>query len=242
MRIKVRTQQLETANKELAQFAHVVAHDLKAPLRAVSCLADWVARDYASQVDVRGHELLGLLRQRVRYMHDLIEGVLAHARLDEGTEPEIELDMGPLVHRVLASLAPPPHIRVHVPPNLPQVRAVPERLRQVFQNLFDNAIKFMDKPEGIITLRAVRLRGAWQFAVVDNGPGIEPRYHARVFGLFQRLQSENRAGSTGIGLALVKRIVETRGGEIALDSAPGQGATFTFTWPDKPGHPPAAAG
>jgi signal transduction histidine kinase len=233
-RIKMRTRQLETANRELAQFAHLVAHDLKAPLRAVSHLADWVARDYAGNVDVKGHELLGLLRQRVRYMHDLIEGALAYTRLGQGTEPDIEINVDHLVRRVWATLDPPSHIRIHLPSDLPQVRGVPERLQQVFQNLLDNAIKFMDKPEGVIILRAIRLRDAWQFAVADNGPGIEPRYHGRVFGLFQRLRPESRPGSTGLGLALVKKIVERRGGEISLDSAAGQGATFTFTWPDKP--------
>jgi len=239
-RIRVRTRQLELANRELGQFAYLVAHDLKAPLRAVSHLADWVARDYSSQVDVKGHELLGLLRQRVRYMHDLIEGVLTYARLGGGAEADVEIDVGQLVGRVLESLELPAHCRVVVPPDLPRVMGVMGPLQQVFQNLIENAIKFMDKPEGIVTLRATRLQDAWQFAVADNGPGIDARHHERIFGLFQRLRPEIRSGSTGVGLALVKKTVEARGGEITLDSSPGQGSTFAFTWPDKSVLMPAA--
>lgn len=233
-KVKERTAQLQAANMELGQFVHVVAHDLKAPLRAVSHLADWVASDCASQIDANGHNLLGLLRQRVQYMHDLIEGVLSYTRLGQTKEPEVELDLNALVRRVLTGLAPPSNIQVHIPSSLPRVRGVAGQLQRIFQNLLDNAIKFMDKPLGVITVRATRLRNAWQFAVADNGPGIEPRYHAQVFGLFERLRVGPHNDGTGIGLALVKRILEAKGGEITLDSAPGEGSVFTFTWPDAP--------
>lgn len=233
-RVKLRTAQLETANRELAQFAHVVAHDLKAPLRAVTNIAEWLWRDYEEKLGAPGYRFLSLLKQRARHMHDLIEGILAYTRFGPLAEAEAEVDLRELITQIIALLAPPPDITIRLPEALPRVPGVPERLRHIFQNLLDNAVKFMDKPHGLITLTATRLADAWEFAVSDNGPGIPPRYHARVFKMFEQLPGRRKTSGTGIGLALVKRIVESRHGEIRLDSDEGAGATFTFTWPDTP--------
>ncbi len=240
-RVRIRTSQLEAANRELAQFAHVVAHDLKAPLRGVNNVAEWLSRDYEEVLDPNGKRLLSLIRQRVQHMHDLIEGILAYTRFGQVAEAEIHVDLQELVTHVLSILAPSPGILFRIPPSLPTVRGVPERLRHIFQNLFDNAIKFMDKPQGLVTLSVKRLPQAWEFAVRDNGSGIPERYHHRVFKMFEQLPGRRKTSGTGIGLALVKRIVEARGGEVRLDSTEGEGATFTFTWPDlavsEEGHP-----
>ena len=233
-RVGQRTSQLEMANRELAQFAHVVAHDLKAPLRAVNNLAEWLGRDYLDRLEPEGRRLLSLLQQRVQHMHNLIEGVLAYTRLGQMEEAEAEVDVHRLVTGILAILAPPPHITIRLPLLLPCVRGGAERLRHVLQNLLENAIKFMDKPQGLVTLTATRLDGAWEFAVADNGPGIAPRYHSLVFEMFEQLPTSRQAGGTGIGLALVKRIVESRGGQVQLQSREGAGALFSFTWPDQP--------
>ena len=234
-RVRLRTAQLESANRELAQFAHVVAHDLKAPLRAVSNIAEWLDRDYQSRLDAEGRRFLDLLRQRARHMHSLIEGILAYTRFGSLIEAEVEVDLQDLVTQIIGLLSPPPGIALHLPPEpLPIVRGVPERLHHVFQNLLDNAVKYMDKPAGVITITAARLADAWEFAVSDNGPGIASRHHARVFKMFEQLPNRRNTSGTGIGLALVKRIVEARGGGIRLNSEEGAGASFIFTWPDTP--------
>lgn len=237
LRVKERTARLEAVNGELLQFAYVVAHDLKAPLRAVSHLSGWLAKDYAGRLDPKGSEMMRLLQQRVRHMHDLIDGVLTYTQLGQVRKVDAEVDLHELVNQVITMLAPPPHVQIAIPQPLPTVQGVSEQLYQVFQNLIDNAIKFSDKPQCVITITARRAEDAWEFAVADNGPGIPARYHKVVFGLFQKLQHKDGVGGTGIGLALVKRVVTARGGEATLHSAKGKGATFAFTWPDRPGPP-----
>ncbi len=236
-RVRERTALLEAANAELLQFAYVVAHDLKAPLRAVSHLSGWLAKDHSNQLGVKGSEMMVLLQQRVRHMHDLIDGVLTYTQLGQVRKPDTQVDAQELVDQVIAMLAPPPHVRILVPERLPKVSGVPEQLYQVFQNLLDNAIKFSDKPKCVVTITAQRVEAAWEFSVADNGPGIPPRYRKVVFGLFQKLQHKENSEGTGIGLALVKRIATARGGDVTLNCPKGQGATFSFTWPDHPGPP-----
>jgi signal transduction histidine kinase len=136
-----------------------------------------------------------------------------------------------LLEEVIDLLHPPPHLRVTIETALPTVRAERTRLAQVFQNLLSNAIKYLDKPEGEIRIVCADEGESWRFSVADNGPGIEPRHHERVFLLFQTLQSRDRVESTGVGLALVKKIVELYGGRVWVESAPGRGSTFFFTLP-----------
>ncbi len=235
LRVKERTAQLEAVNEELLQFAYVVAHDLKAPLRAVSNLSGWLARDYAGRLDPKGSEMMQLLQQRVRHMHSLIDGVLTYTQLGQMRKADTEVDLHEVVNQVIAMLAPPPRVQIRIPQPLPKVQGGNEQLYQLFQNLIDNAIKFCDKPQCVVTVSARRLDSAWEFAVADNGPGIPARYRKIVFGLFQKLPRKDNAGGTGIGLALVKRIVEARGGQVRLTSTEAEGSTFTFTWPDQRG-------
>jgi PAS domain S-box-containing protein len=250
-RVAERTAQLQAANRELTEFASVVAHDLKAPLRAVSRLAEWLADDYAAKLGPAGLRLCELLRERVRRMHELIEGILAYTRIGRTAERETPVDLNRLLHEVVEFLGPSPKLTVVIPPDLPAVRGIPQQLQQVFQNLLDNAVKYMHQPAGRIEVTAQREVAVWHFAVSDNGPGIPARYHAKIFQIFQRLDPNSPVGGTGLGLALVKRIVESRGGRVWVESEAGRGATFHFTWPDVnlaaqepperlgPGRPPA---
>lgn len=233
-RVRARTAELEAANQDLAEFAYVVSHDLKAPLRGVSLLSEWLAQDYASRLGPEGVALFGKLRHRVQEMHALVDGVLAYTRIGHAAEDEVEVDLRQVVHQVIQSLACPAGIQFEVPSNLPVVRSRPQQLTQVFQNLLDNAVKFLGRPEGTITVQARRQTAGWEFAVSDNGPGIPPRHHARIFLIFQRLDPRPDIPGTGIGLSLVKRTIETRGGRITVESAEGAGTTFRFTWPDEP--------
>lgn len=231
-RVGERTAQLEAANAELMRFASVAAHDLKAPLRGVNNLAEWLIADHGEALSEEGRETCRLLQQRVTQMHRLIEGILEYTRLGTDAGIEARVSLGALLPHLVEVLSPPSHITIDLPAKLPEIQAVPEQLRQVFQNLIQNAIKFMDKPAGRIVVAVSRQTDGWLFTVEDNGPGIHQRYHRKIFEVFERLHRGGSTDSTGIGLAIVKRIVEGRGGRVWVESTEGQGTTFFFTWPD----------
>ncbi|MDO9236344.1 MAG: ATP-binding protein [Aquabacterium sp.] len=221
--------ELESANEELKNFAYVISHDLKAPLRAIGSLADWIAADQQDRLDAEGQEHLRLLIQRVRRMDALIDGVLRYSRIGRIHEAATAVDLKELLHEVIDSLAPPAHITVTVAPGLPAIRAEKTAIQQVLQNLIANAIRYLDKPQGRIEIDCTDQDKSWRFSVADNGPGIEARHFERIFQLFQTLNPRDRVESTGVGLAIVKKIVEQCGGQVWVESTPGQGSTFFFT-------------
>lgn len=223
--------QVEAANQELADFAHVVSHDLKAPLRAIDSLAKWLAADYEDKFDDEGRTQLNLLLGRVRRMHDLIDGILQYSRAGRIREAVVEVDLAELVPEVIDLLAPPAHIRVAVETPLPTVVAERTRIAQVFQNLLSNAIKYMDKPAGLVRIGCAEEGEFWKFHVSDNGPGIDEKDRERVFQLFQTLKPRDRADSTGVGLAVVKKAVDLYGGRVWIESEVGKGSSFFFTLP-----------
>ncbi len=229
--------QLEIANQELRDFAYVVSHDLKAPLRAIASLAGWIADDYADKLDDDGREQLALLQGRVQRMHNLIEGILQYSRVGRIGEEGEPVDLSVLVPDVVDALAPPPHVEVKILTSLPVVRGDRTRLTQLFQNLLSNAVKFLDKPQGEIGINCQAEGGFWHFAVSDNGPGIEERHFARIFQLFQTLTPRDEFESTGIGLSIVKKIVEQCAGSVWVESLVGAGTTFHFTLPRVPAGP-----
>jgi PAS domain S-box-containing protein len=224
-------QDLSSANEELTNFAYVVSHDLKAPLRGIGSLADWLATDYADKFNDEGREHMRLLINRVHRMGALIDGILQYSRVGRLREAVQAVDLGPLVAEVIDLQAAPAHISITVDTPLPVITAEPTRIGQVFHNLLSNAIKYMDKPHGVIAIGAIDDGAAWRFYVRDNGPGIEARHFERIFQLFQTLAARDRVESTGVGLALVKKIVELYRGRVWLDSTPGQGSCFWFTLP-----------
>ena len=226
--------ELEMANEELKNFAYVVSHDLKAPLRAIGSLADWIAADQKERLDADGQEHLRLLIQRVRRLDALIDGVLRYSRIGRIHEAAVAIDLNELIHEVIDSLAPPAHISVVVATTLPTIIAERTGIQQVFQNLISNAIRYLDKPKGRIQIDCTEQADGWQISVTDNGPGMESRHFERIFQLFQTLNSRDRVESTGVGLAIVKKIVEQYGGQIWVESTVGQGSTFYFTAPQKP--------
>jgi PAS domain S-box-containing protein len=222
---------LESANEELKNFAYVVSHDLKAPLRGIGSLADWLASDYADKLDGQGREYLALLKNRVTRMDGLIDGVLEYSRVGRVKETRVAVDLNALVPEIVDALAAPPSVMISVQDPLPTVVAERTRLRQLFQNLIGNAIKHLDRPHGEVRVAAHDDGDHYTFSVADNGPGIDPRHHERIFQLFQTLSPRDRKESTGVGLALVKKIVELYGGRVWLESQTGQGSTFFFTLP-----------
>jgi len=224
-------QQLENVNKELRDFAYIVSHDLKAPLRGINTLASWIASDYADKLDQQGKEQIHLLLGRIDRMQNLIDGVLQYSRLGRVTEEIVSVNLGELLPEIIDIVAAPPHIAVTVENPLPTIQCGKTRISQVFQNLISNAVKYMDKPEGQVKIGCSEDAGSWKFYVADNGPGIEERFFERIFKLFQTLSPHDESGSTGVGLALAKKIVEMYGGRIWVESKVGQGSTFFFTLP-----------
>ncbi|MEN9935391.1 MAG: hypothetical protein RLZZ387_1970 [Chloroflexota bacterium] len=221
---------LENRNRELDQFAYVTSHDLKAPLRGIANLAQWVEEDLDEAVTPEVRQHLELLRGRVNRMEGLIDGILQYSRVGRvAVQPE-RVDVGQLVADVVDLLAPPESATVEVAPDMPTLTTERLPLQQVFQNLIGNALKHAGP--------AVRVRvsyrdhgTSYEFAVTDDGPGIPPQYHGRIFGIFQTLASRDKVEGSGLGLALIKKIVEYRRGRVWLESTEGQGTTFFFTWP-----------
>ena len=227
--LKQQAEELANINQELKEFAYIISHDLKAPLRAINSLVEWLASDYADKFDDSGKELVALLLGRVKRMHDLIEGVLKYSRAGRKNENIAEIDCEKLISRVIHLVAPPENIKVKLKGNFPTIFAEKTRIEQVFQNLLSNAIKYMDKPNGLIQITCEKKEDCWKFAVADNGPGIEEKHFKKIFQIFQTLAPRDEIESTGVGLSLVKKIVEMYGGKVWVESKVGEGSTFYFT-------------
>jgi len=224
---------LRRSNKELQDFAYVAAHDLKAPLRGIGTLTDWIASDYADRFDEPGRQQLAMLKGRVSRLSELIDGILHYSEIGRVASRQEPVDLNRFVPEVIAMLGPPAHIQVAVRGPMPVVVCEKVRVGQVFRNLIDNAVKYMDKPDGRIQIGCTEQLGFWRFSVSDNGPGIESKYFEKIFQIFQTLAPRDERESTGIGLAIVKKIVELCGGTIWVESNVGEGTTFFFTLPKR---------
>ena len=218
-------------NKEFGDFAYIVSHDLKAPLRGVKTIVEWIAADYSEALDEEGREQLAMLVNRVERMHNLIEGVLQYSRIGRIKEEIEAVDLNEAVAEVLDQQERPAAVQITVQPDLPVVQAEPARIRQAFVHLIDNAVKFMDKPDGRVHVACEDDGDFWRFSVSDNGPGIEAQHFEKIFRMFQTLVPRDERESTGVGLTLARKIVELNGGRIWLESEAGKGTTFYFTYP-----------
>jgi signal transduction histidine kinase len=227
------TQALEQSNRELDQFAYVASHDLKAPLRGIANLSGWLEEELGESLTAQAREYIKLLHGRVHRMEALIDGILSYSRAGKTLDAIVAVDTDALIKEVLELLAPAPHIQVEVQPGGPALMAERVKLQQVFLNLIGNAIKFtsISRPDPRIQVTWKDQGATFEFAISDNGAGIAPEYHERIWGIFQTLESRDKIEGTGIGLSVVRKIVETRGGRAWVESSPGQGATFRFTWP-----------
>ncbi len=223
--------EVESINQGLKDFAYIVSHDLKAPLRAISALANWISTDYKDRLDEEGQQQLGLMVKRVDRMHDLINGILEYSRVEWIKEKRIEVDINDLVKEVMEMIVPPESITVTVENELPTIVCEKTRIIEIFQNLLSNAVKFMDKPRGIIKISSAVDDGYWRFSISDNGPGIKEEYFDKIFQIFQTLSFAGEHESTGVGLTLIKKIITMYGGNIWVESEVGQGSTFFFTLP-----------
>jgi len=222
---------IEKANVELKDFAHIVSHDLKAPLRGIGSLAEWIKEDYADKLDENGVESLGLLVSRVHRMSNLIDGILRYSRIGGINQQIVKVDLNRLIHELIDTIHLPSNIEISTEGTLPDIYCEKISIGQVLQNLIDNSLKFMDKPKGRISISCENDGKFWKFKVKDNGPGIEERHREKIFKIFQTLNPRDTIESTGIGLAIVKKIIDNYGGKIWIESELGKGCQFNFTIP-----------
>ncbi|WP_180754334.1 ATP-binding protein [Hymenobacter sp. DG01] len=221
---------LENRNRELDQFAYVASHDLKAPLRGVVTVVKWIEDELPHELSPQMRQYLDMMKGRLHRLEDLINGLLAYARAGRTEQQLEEVSVQQLVQEV-SELVVPPTFRVATPTPLPTFLTDRLSLQQVFTNLMGNAAKYHNRPDGLITVTCQDIGECYEFRVQDDGPGIAPQFHQKIFLMFQTLRDRHTAESTGIGLSIVKRIIEEKKGTIHLESAEGAGASFIFTWP-----------
>jgi PAS domain S-box-containing protein len=232
-RVIERTAQLEASNNELREFAYVTSHDLKSPVRAARQLAGWLASDHAASMNDEAREMLNTLLGRVDRMDRLIDALLEYSRIGRVKEHERDVDLDQLVRDICRRMVPSGRFNVRFETKLPTLKFEYTRAEQLFGNLIDNAVKFMDKPNGEISIGCQADGGAWTFSIADNGPGIDESYHEKIFRIFQTLAPRDEVESTGIGLTLAKKIVDTCNGRIWVESESGKGSTFFVTFPPR---------
>jgi len=224
------SEQLKKQNEELNQFSYVVSHDLKAPLRAIFKLSEWIEEDSGHIISGESKKNMQTLRGRVFRLEALINGLLEYSKIGRTNIPMERVDVSAMLRETIDLLNPPPNFTIDIQNGMPSFNTKKILLQQVFINFISNAIKYNDKQEGFIRITSNDLVTHFQFTIEDNGMGIAPEYHEKVFEIFQTLESRDKVEGTGIGLSIIKKCVEDMGGIITLESEAGKGAKFAFTW------------
>jgi PAS domain S-box-containing protein len=235
-RVTERTAQLESANKELESFAYSVSHDLRAPLRAIDGFSRILQQEYEHKLDDEGKRLLGIIRTSTNKMDHLITDILALSRVSRNQLNFLPIDMTALVNSVFDEIVSPEALErvAFKVSELPELKGDPILIRQVWTNLISNAIKYSQPEENpTIEINGVVKDGNCTYSIRDNGVGFNPKYSDKLFGLFQRLHKESEFEGTGVGLAIVQRIVHRHGGQVWAEGEVGKGATFYFTIPQR---------
>ena len=217
-------QNLESRNNELQEYAHVVSHDLKSPLRSISALTSWLKEDYSEKLDAEGINNINLIQQTVEKMERFINDILNYSSINKGGAALEDVSIYEVVNHIKGLIFIPKHIEVIANKNLPIIKADKTRMQQLFQNIISNAVNYIDKDKGEVVIKHTEEKDAWIFSIKDNGIGISKKYHKKIFNIFQSMG--NHKDSTGIGLSIVKKIVEMYDGEIWLESKENIGTTF----------------
>jgi PAS domain S-box-containing protein len=232
--LNITNRSLIESNRELDRFAYITAHDLKAPLRAIASLSEWVEEDLAEQFPTETRSQMQLLRSRVYRLQSLLDSLLEYSRSGRRQNPIVRVDVNELIAEAIQTLAPPETMTIELRTPLPILYTRKQPLQQVFSQLIDNAIRHHPTQVGVVAISARDLGEYHEFTIADDGDGIDPQYHERIYTLFQTLVARDRREHVGVGLAIVKKILAAEGGTIDLDSAVGMGASFKFTWLKQP--------
>lgn len=236
--VRARTAQLEAANRELEAFSYSVSHDLRAPLRGISGFVTILEEDYGPRLDAEGRRVLDIIARDTKRMGQLIDDLLAFSRLKRQSLESGRIDMARLAEEVWLEITGQhtgtvPRFQLG---ELPAAQGDRATLRQVWMNLLSNAVKFTSgTPDPVVTVSGATNAGRHTYRVQDNGVGFDPRFTSKLFGVFSRLHSEDEFEGTGVGLAIVQRIVHRHGGDVNAESQPGCGATFAFSLPAQAG-------
>ncbi len=223
--------ELDRSNRELQELAYIAAHDLKTPLRGIGTLADWLVADYADKFDEQGKEKIILLTARAQRMNNMIDNILQYSQLGREGVRKQQVNLNDVLSEVIEESEIPKNLKIAVEHELPTITCERTHLTQIFQNLLSNAVRYMDKSEPKIKIDCARHNNSWLFSVADNGRGIEEKYFERIFKIFQKLAPRDGTDGGGIGLSIVKKIVEMNGGKVWVESQVGNGSTFFFTLP-----------
>lgn len=218
---------LEKSNDELQEYAHIVSHDLKSPLRSIDALISWLKEDNKGKLDDASLQNFNLIETTLEKMEQLITDVLNYSSVGADDTEKVDVDINDLTKELINILYIPNHIEIKTLQTLPVVKGDQTKLKQLFQNLISNAVKFIDKDKGYIEIDVESLNDCYQFSIKDNGIGIDKKFHDKIFKIFHSLNKSK--DSTGIGLSIVKKIVDLHGGTIWLESEPNIGTTFYFT-------------
>lgn len=222
---------LTISNRELREFTRIAAHDLQTPLRSIGILSDWMSEDYARKFDKKGHRNAKLLVSRAKRMSRLLNAIIQYSEISLVDKRQECVDLNDILSDVNANIENPDGIEIIIENKLPVIMGVPKFIQQVFSNLISNAIKYMNKSEGVVRIGCVDDGDFWKFSVVDNGSGIESKYFNKIFEIFQMLSLRDETENIGIGLSIVKKVVELYDGRVWVASEVGKGSTFFFTLP-----------
>jgi signal transduction histidine kinase len=222
---------LKRKNQELDQFAHIVSHDLKAPLRGIDNVVTWIEEDHSHEISPKVQEYLKLIKGRIVRAENFIRGILSYARVDKDQQTKEIVSSFQLLSEIIETIPVKPGIRINLQPSLPELNTERLPLQLIFSNLLTNAINYHDKTDGTVDVYFKDHPNHVEFFVADNGPGIAKHYHEKIFQIFQTLAERDQIESTGVGLAIVKKILDERKQTIRVVSEPGKGSTFVFTWP-----------
>ena len=218
---------LEKSNEELGEYAHIVSHDLKSPLRSINALINWLREDYESVLDDSGLKNISLIEQTLEKMEHLINGILNYSSINNTDLKNTDVDINSVLQDIISTIYIPNHITVTSLQRLPTVKGDKTRIQQLFQNIISNAVNYIDKETGTVSVSFQENQSHYIFEIKDNGIGIEKEHFDKIFKIFQSLG--NNKNSTGIGLSIVKKIVEAYEGEIWLKSEPKVGTSFFFS-------------
>ncbi len=227
-------QSLLQINHELDQFAYITSHDLKAPLRAIASLSEWIEEDLDKLMSAETRSQMHLLRSRVYRMQALLNGLLEYSQAGRHKSLTTTVDVNRLLTKVIQSLAPPDTFAIEIESSMPVLNTRERPLQQIFSHLIDNAIRHHLTKTGTVSISVVDQGDRYEFAVADDGEGIEPQFQEKIYTIFQTLKARDHQENIGAGLAIVKKIVASEGGTVYLESTFGKGSTFRFTWPKQP--------